>query len=279
MSGEITLDLLVEQLALERDIQRVTAQQYRQIVRQFSDFLGRPGIPSDLAEHRVNLFTSSLQQRYDPVTVRNKLRALLVVWNYAASLDLVADYSRSRVRRPKVPRKPVEAWTGSQVQQIEAAAAAATGTTRRGCPVKDYLLAYVLVAADTLLRPSDMRRLLWSHVTGQALTITQRKTGRPVCRPLRTVTVEALERLRPYSADRIFWLTKSSQRKHEDRLRRAAGVWHAGRALGRLRHAGATEIARRDGIESASSSLGHAPGSVVAAAHYVACVASGSLPW
>lgn len=280
MHGEMTLLLLVEQLTLERDIQRVTSQQYRQIVRQFSDFIGRPATASDLIESRVNLFTSQLQATYDPVTVRNKLRALLVIWNYAASLDLVADYSRTRLRRPKVPRKPVEAWDGSQVQQLTTAARSAPGTTRRGCPVSEYMLAYVLVAADTMLRPGDMRRLLWSHVSGQSVSITQHKTGRPVCRPLRAVTVEALDRIRSYSSTVVFWLSKSSQRKHEDRLRKAAGVWQAGRALGRLRHAGATEIARRDGIESASTSLGHAPGSVVAASHYVAASAtSGSLPW
>lgn len=266
-----TLRQLVQDIAKERDIQQSTIDQYDRSSRYFGDFIGKDASPQDLLESRVNLWTASLQEKYGSTTVKNYLRGLLAVWNYAASLELVSEYQRARIRKPKVLRKVVSAWRPETVRAIEAAAMGLPGTILNGCPVSVYFTAYVLVAADTMFRPSDMRLIEWDSIQGDLATIIQHKTGCQVTRPLRQKTIDALKSLRPWKkTGRIFWLGKGGHRFHENKLRKAAGIFEPGKALGKLRHAGATQTARNHGMAAATASLGHLPGSVVAAISYVA---------
>jgi len=275
-----TLRDLVKDLGADRDVRKITLEQYDRSARYFSNFIGREANPGDLLESRVNLWTQSLQSKLDPVTVKNYLRGLLVLWSYAASLEIVNGYQRSRIRKPKIPQKPVKAWDESAVSAIIRAAGSLSGSLRNGCPIATYMKAYVLVAADTMLRPSDIRRLEWNMIEGLRLRIVQSKTGLEVVRPLRSVTLSALADLRKFSPPQgIFWLTHAGTRRHEIKVRRAAGVWENRRALGKLRHAGATKIADTKGMDAAAMSLGHAPGSVMAAKFYVVRKESGPSPW
>lgn len=265
---------LVKDLGAERDVRKITLDQYDRSARYYSDFIGREAMPADLDESRVNLWVTSLQERdphLEPLTIKNYLRGMLVLWSYASSLYLVNEYQRSRIKKPKVPRKTVKAWDGTQVAAIIEASSVLTGNLKNGCPIATYMKAYSLAAADTMFRPGDMRRLEWGMICGHEIRIIQSKTQVEVVRPLRSATVAALEELRKVGKKpRIFWLTCAGQRRHETKVRKAAGVWESQRALGKLRHAGATKTARDHGMAAATASLGHLPGSTVAATSYVA---------
>lgn len=277
----MTLQELVISYAASKDVQPVTVAQYERSIRFFSTFCGHEATPEDLAEFRVNLWVKNLQGRLDPVTVKNYLIGLLTIWNFAASEELCGEYKRTRIRRPKIPEKVIRAWNDSQVSSLENAARNVTGTLHGGCQVSVYMTAYVMTAQDTMFRPGDMRRIKWEDLQGDVIRIVQSKTGTRITKTLRLDTVAAVECLRRFAREDglIFWLAKGGQRVHENKVRHLAGVFEKGRALGKLRHWGATKIAPDKGVDAASKSLGHKPGSNVAPRFYIADDESSPGPW
>lgn len=281
------LTSVIIDLELSRPIRRTTREQYQRSARYFSDFIGREAAAVDLSEPRVNLWLASLEARgLSPGSRKNLLRGLLVVWNHATFSGHAPPYARARLRKVKAVDRLVHAPTREAVESLLAAADAMRGNVdTSGVSARVYCSAYVRTAADTMLRPGDMRQLAWADLDLEAriVSLVQSKTGRLVRRPVRPETADALRDLRcaaRVSCERVFPLTKWGWRCWERKLRKASAGWGRGVGLGHCRHAGATAIASSSGISEASAALGHVPGSQVAPRHYVASAASsGPLPW
>jgi len=263
---------VLSQLFQSREISRSTKEQYERAVRSFGHHLGREAVIQDLHESNVNAWVAHLEARgLSPCSRKNMLRGLLCVWNFAASLCLCDPYRRPRLRKVKQPSRIIVAPSSEAVSQLIAAAEVLTGRIG-GISAKIYASAYVRTAVDTMLRPSDMRRLEWEWLAGSSIRVVQSKTGKFVARPLRNETVEALQRFRDACGARsgvMFPLSKYTWRDWEARMREGIEGFGPGVSLGHLRHAGATSIDRKHGMQAASAALGHVPGSQMAPRFYV----------
>lgn len=281
------LTSVITDLELSRPIRRTTREQYQRSARYFSDFIGRHATAADLNEARVNLWLANLERlNLAPGTRKNLLRGLLVVWNHATFSGQAPPYARARLRKIKAVDRLVHAPTREAIESVIAAAESMRGTISTvGAPARTYCSAYVRTAADTMLRPGDMRRIAWPDIDldTRVVSLVQSKTGRLVRRPIRKETADALRSLRNSAktpAELVFPLTKWGWRCWERKIRKQSTGWGPGVGLGHCRHAGATAIAAASGISDASAALGHVPGSQVAPRHYVASASScGPLPW
>lgn len=281
------LTSVITDLEMSRPLRRSTREQYHRSARYYSDFIGRDAAAADLSESRINLWIASMETRgLAPGTRKNLLRGLLVVWNHATFSGAAPPYARARLRKIKQVDRLVNAPTREAVESLIAAAESMRGTVDTlGVPARVYCSAYVRTAADTMLRPGDLRALTWAGIDldSRLVSLVQSKTGRLVRRPVRIETADALRSLRSSSREKVaaaFPLSKWGWRCWERKIRKASTGWGTGVGVGHCRHAGATAIAAAVGITEASAALGHVPGSQVAPRHYVASAASsGPLPW
>lgn len=276
----------LETVLAERDLEKVTADQYERTLRRFEESLGRPAVVNDFTADTVNLFIRELQTRLAPVTVANYRRSLLMLWNHLAATNHIAPYVRQRIRKPKVAPQIVQSWTLEQLQVLLTASTKLTGTLRCGIKASDYMTAWLWVGFDTGLRPSD-QRLLQMHQLNmhqRCISIVQHKTNKPHTAVLGEESVDALEKIMRPARKKLFPLSKGGMRRWELVLFRIADELGFGRrkgeGLGRTRVLHATEIYKSDGLSAAAESLGHVSGTRVVKAHYIdaAAIHRGRLP-
>jgi integrase len=278
---------VIDRIAMDRDIEKVTVDQYIRHVNRFSECLGHEATIEDLSEDSLNRFLVSLQKEgLVGTTVRNYRVSITVVWSYLTEKEGLREYSIRRVRRLKIVQRPVHAWSLKQIGQLIAACEDVRGTLDNGIAGKDFLKAWVYLGYDTGLRPSDVRLLKWSDVNqidGDVI-ITQHKTSVPHCAYLSPQSQESLRAIQFPERELIFPLTKGGVRRWELKLYDVAKNHgfsrRKGQGLGTLRKTHATEVYRSEGESAAAESLGHVGGVRTARASYIAhdAIRRGRLP-
>lgn len=257
---------VIDQVAMECDLQECTIAQYRLAVSRFSAWLGRAASKDDLTTDYLNGFLCALQKRLSGTTVRNYRVAITRVWNYLSTNHGHPSYEVRRLRRPKQERKPVYSWWPDEVSLLLKATNNLSGKLKTGIWEADFLRAWILVEYDTGIRPVDMRLLTWEDVDLErgTVAIVQHKTLQPHSALLRDSTRIALEKISYPFRERVFYLTKGGMRRLELSLFREAAALgfkrRHGQGLGTLRKTHATSIYITDGETAAAESLGHVGG-------------------
>lgn len=280
------LQLALEEILGERDIQKITEDQYRRSLNSFEEFLGRQATSDDMTTSNVNLWVKSLQSSKSGTTCGNYLAGLLVIWNQLADRNLIEPYHRNRIRRVRKEQAPVIAWTIEEIRNLLNSTKLLDGLLR-GTSLKasEFMRAMILVSFETGLRPSDMRRIRIDQIDfkNQTIAVIQHKTRQPHVAKLSKTTVDAIKQLK--STDLVFPLGKSGIRKWEAKLYKIAeenfGFARRKRSgIGTLRKSHATEIFSEHGLDVAARSLGHVGGVHVARRHYIdsRAINSGTLP-
>jgi integrase len=254
-----------------REISRLTLANYIRAARYFSDWLGRDAETQDLVEIKVNQWLVRELETRSKSYVKNLRRDFLIVWRFAADLELAKQPSSRLVRKPRVEPREVTVWPVSWVPRLLAACQKLDGNLK-SLPISRavYMEAYFRVQIDLLCRPSDVRGLCWPSIRGGSVRFTQGKTFARHAAQLSKETLEAIEQLRGIDQLRVFPLSKSSTEVLIAKVFELAGINKPEKqSLGHVRHTGGTEIARRKGCDAARIALGHAPESKVFERHYL----------
>ena len=279
------LSQAVESVAMECDLERSTINQYKRAVSRFSAWLDHPATSEDLAVPKLNGFIHDIQQRTSGTTARNYRVSITRIWNHLVETEGLPGYDVRRLRKPKLLPRPVAAWSTDQLALLLKAASGMLGKLRCGIPVSDFLTAWLWIAFDTGIRPSDIRLLTWASVDFNAsvITLVQHKTGNSHSGMLSPECLAAISKIN-FGQTHVFPLKKGGVRRLELNLFREAeklGFTRLkGQGLGTLRKTHATEIYNSDGLNAAAESLGHVGGTRTARASYVdqRAVKQGRLP-
>lgn len=262
----------VEVLIAERSICVGTQNQYRRAVRCYSSYLGKPAGRPDLIEAVINRWLVGLAESKAPETVRGRKAGITAVWNWLAEQGELRGYDVNRLRKIKTTPKAPVAWSVENVRALLAGAADVRGSLACGLPGRDFLTAWIWLAFESGIRPSDAR-LLRVDQLDQVITIVQHKTGKQHTFRLSESALEALNRCARAGKDQLFGLPRSTSRRWELILFREAEKHgfkrRRGQALGTLRKTHGTEVCRSHGLEAAARSLGHVSGIEVARRSYV----------
>jgi integrase len=259
---------LLTRLALECELEPCTVAQYARALEKWALFLGREAGIEDLNPNSVNTFLVSLSEKgLTGTTVRNYRAGLLRVWNFAVRENLTQPYDRSRIRSPKIIRRPVRAWTLSQVQMLVSASKLLPGRLRDSkIPRSVFAPAYVRFAYDTGMRPEDQRRVRWLDLDWDAMRVyfVQHKTGQPHSAPVSEASKVLLSQMMEPRRELIFPLGEGGMRRLELQLFEIADSLGfnrlRGQGLGTLRKTHATQIYEAEGEHAAAESLGHVGG-------------------
>ena len=269
----------VEDYCAFAGIERITADGYRRSERCFSRYLKKSAERADLIEANVNRWLGVLSEIKSPKTVQNRKRGLTPVWNWLASQGLASRYNPNALRRIRCENKPVSAWAVSNVQALLKGAKDVPGRLKCGLEASAVLTAWVQVAYETGLRPSDMRRLKWSDFGDRGtLRIIQHKTRFPIAKRLSDDAVAYLHSI-ANDSEQIFPLTKSGMRGWEKKLWDASEPYgfqrRKGQASGTLRKTHGTEVCRVRNPSEAALALGHVSGPRIALQSYIEADAIG----
>jgi integrase len=277
----MNLAILLTQLIAERPVARITEEQYSRSIRCYAQFLGRPAVVADLETSQANEWLAAVAKRAAPRTVLNRKRGLTAVWNYATDRGLAPAYEARRLRRVRIPRGVVEAWSIEQVEALFAAAQALPGATACGIPAALLMSAVCSIAYETGIRPSDWRRITWDSIDFGKRTarFCQHKTGFVHVVGFSVITAGLLERLRRYGRERVVPVGPGSIRRWEVRLfilaaERFGFSRRSGQGIGTLRKSHATAVYLAAGESAAAASLGHVSGPAIATRYYIATSAT-----
>lgn len=262
----------------ERVLEKITADQYERSLRYYERYLGRPATTKDLEPDLINKWLRQMSvDGKGPTTIGNYRLGLLVLWNHLSEIGKMDPYHPRRIRKPKAPERPTEAWPIDQIQILVEAAKQVRGKLRGGMPGCDLLVAWVWVGMDTALRPGDLRLVQWSQVdlVKRTITLSQHKTRQPHAALLGPESVDALRAIEKWtdSTNRVFPIGKSGVHKWEKKLYAIATKNGFGRkkgqGLGTLRKTHATEVYLEHGAAAAAESLGHVGGVRTVKKHYI----------
>jgi len=264
----------MDELVLERTIDKQTEANYRRSILRYSQWLGHAATVSDLVEIQINRWLKSMEDSKASRTVLGHKRAITVLWNWLADRNLVKRYEMQRLRKIKVEQVIPVAWTLPNVKLLLDAAETLPGSTSCGVQASDLMRALILVAYESGCRPSDLRALRVDAIQGSRVTIVQHKTSVMHSFGLSRHALDALGRVIRPNATYVFPASRNTIRRWELRLFSAAEKLgfsrRKGQALGTLRKTHGTEVCRSQGLEVAARSLGHISGTAIAKNHYVA---------
>jgi integrase len=281
------LATIVDQVAMECDIEQTTLDQYRRSEKRYSSWIGRPATYEDLSIDNLNGFMCDLQKKgLSGTTCCNYRVSITRLWNYATKHYNLPRYDIHRVRKPKIQKKPVVAWMPGQVQALLRGSQDMIGRLKIGIDQSAFMRALILTSYDTGLRPIDLRLLRWSSLIlpSKSFAITQHKTMNPHSGMLSDDTVEALKAILSPARDLVFPLSKGGMRRLELLLYKESirhGFYRAkGQGIGTIRKSHATAIYLSEGECAAAESLGHVGGVRTARASYIdhRAIKQGRLP-
>jgi integrase len=190
--------LLSEYLG-EREASPRYAESLRRTVRKCVMYGLR--MTSQLDPASVNDFLRSLD--LSPVTRANIRREILTLWRYAYEQGHTEEMPR-RVMRIKAPRRPVEAWTAAELNDLLDAAESDARPVSRLCPRvfwRDVLPVWIAVGYDSGLRFSDILQLRDTHFIKDCVAVNAAKTGKSTVRRLSPYTLASVQRLLAESPD------------------------------------------------------------------------------
>ena len=163
-----------------RDLTKRTIEHYHASIKSLEKFCDYVVMLDDLTDDLVNSFLLDKQDRGNkPRTVASARTDIMALWRSAVQ-DGKIDALPRRVRRIKVPREIITAWSLDEMtalvraaESIESYSTFGTVTIHRG----KLLKAYILVGWDTGLRRGDMLRLKRSDIQDDGrIDLTQTKT-------------------------------------------------------------------------------------------------------
>lgn len=270
---------VLKTLCSERAISAVTISQYQRSIDRLSEFLGRVATVSDLNYATINAYLLWLEsdRKLSAVSVRNHRIGIICLWNYAVfPMEVTAPFTTRRIRCPRIPRKPVVAWSLPDVGKLLQAAIELQGRLRNGLPVALLLESWIRLGTETGLRPSDLRTMTWEQIdfANRSVAVCQSKTKEPIVCGFSTDTAIALRKLFKWKFSLVFPIGKSGIWKLEQRLYKIAQLVSGfnrqpRQGLGTLRKTHGTEVYREYGLSAASESLGHRSGTRIAKDHYI----------
>lgn len=262
----------VESMISERPVCQLTAKNYLRTIRYFGEFLGRIAKRQDLFEKQVNRFLAHVAANKSTSTTRGHRASLTTLWNWLAEQNLVRAYDPRRLRIVRLEVEPPCAFSLTQVRQLLAAAELVEHPCNHGT-ASEMLRAWILLAYESGLRPSDLRRLKPVHFATETITIRQHKTGKPHSFTISESTRAALKPLIDAGNPTIFPDSKFAIDRWGKRLMAQAEAMGFTRrvrqGLGTIRKTHATEVCRQHGLESAAQSLGHVSGTMIVRRYYV----------
>jgi len=266
-----TLSAYAADYGLLHDVQPETLRQYAICARLFDAWAGSPVRLDELDERSLSLFLADYAASgVAPSTVRAKRVQLLSLWR-AASDEGFCDLPTKRIRPAKVPWRAPVAWTYSEVCQL----LAATDTLQRlhtcGLRRSEWFNLAIRIGWDSGLRWADQMYRLRVDMIGPngVVAFSQHKTGRVVIGRLSESTLEVLRSSLAYIPRDLVTPWDCTHETFTDQMRLLvakagirAGTWKW------LRKSGATDVELQQ-PGSATRHLGHAPGSTIAARHYI----------
>jgi integrase len=147
------------------------------------------------------------------VTVRSERVILVSLWKWAYESGLIDEAPRG-IMRIKARRAPTRAWTVEQLQSVvEATRKYDKRLLRSGADKGQFLRAWVLLGYECGARHGDLWRFTGEHISGDAISWTQSKTGDAIVRLLSEPCLEACRVMLKASPDgRILgWACKPRQ--------------------------------------------------------------------
>lgn len=177
----VTLMAYVAKFLNARDVSADYASQIRKRCRSFVRFCRRSVKVSEIDAAMVNAWLKDLQdRRLSPVTVDGYRRNLLVVWR-AAVEDGLTDTLPVRVRKIKIPRRMIEAYTMTELRALLTAAGKLKGCHSNGNRRADFWQAFIHAGYSTALRRSDLLLVFRCQIDpGGMAAVVQHKTGEAV---------------------------------------------------------------------------------------------------
>lgn len=194
----VTLRSYLDQIISERDVTAVYVRQVRQRLHAFGDYLGREALLGDLTSEAVNGWIDHLRDAtgWAPKTLKHYQAAVVLVWREAFERQAV-ERPPWRLKRIKVPKRIVRAWTADELRAILVAIKWLKGDVP-GTTIwkRDWFRGYILTAYCTGLRRCDLvNHALREDVREGVLTVQESKTGKILSRRLSAQALTALERV------------------------------------------------------------------------------------
>lgn len=168
------LSQFLDSYAIYRDVEESTIQQYRYVVKCFSQFLGREANLDDLKVELVNDWIKSIKGRLSPHTCKSRRMTILVIWNLATRLDLAGPPKNVRIVR--TPDLLIPTLTREQVNDLRSACDRLRKMWK-SVTVCGYMRTIVDATLETALRQSDLHRIKLSQICDRPIHIIQKKTG------------------------------------------------------------------------------------------------------
>lgn len=175
---EITLTGYAMKILSEREVSEGYAATLMAHCRKYCRWSARSVHVEDICHQDVNVWLAwLLNQGLRPPTVDSYRRHLLTVWRDA--YDAGANHNPPlRVRRPKIPKQVVRAYTHEEIVKLLRAASKLKGCHRNGNQRADFWQALIHAAYSTALRRSDLLLIFRDQIDSRGVVrIIQSKTG------------------------------------------------------------------------------------------------------
>lgn len=258
----------------ERNLRSESIRQLAMSVRIFVDFIGRNPHLDELNHKSLNDWVSENPRNWSAKTLKRRVCDILSIWSYAYSIEATENKpNRMRIRKPRSPRKIPDAWTLEQLKSMMMAAESFGTYMPNGVRKSDLLKSIILVGYHTVLRPSDVARLLRSQLVPDGEPVPmEKRLGDEVLVRTPNYVVEFIDRQYPKDVTKVFaW---PYRREHFYQgiwkpMLRKAGLPDTKRdGLQKLRRTG---VSHGESIERGygASLAGHRPGSRVTYDSYV----------
>lgn len=191
--------------------------------QSYGGFLGRPATTGDLEKAIANRYVRWLAANRSPSTTRTKRSGLLMLWRYAARLELCSPPPRLVSMRNQKPT--VRAWTLEEVRQLRDHCLTLRGRFA-GVPKRLYFASLVAAGYETGLRLGDqlsLERIWFVPLPGgeARLTMIEAKTGKPCRRVLSAETMRLIDDSMASQPDRrLVWPLNVRRETFYDHFRR-----------------------------------------------------------
>lgn len=254
----------VETYISSRDLSAEYTKALRNRLIAFCRWLGGTATLDRFEARTVNDWLSYHKEagRASMSTINSYRRGVLCIWRDAYESELI-DNPPLRVKRIKVPRIVVEAFTHEEIAGLLVEADRLRGYLPNGVKRNEFMRAIILVAYCTGLRRGDLLRVKRSQIRRDgSATIIQHKTGFEVRVKLSAEAMAAVAKLKPDDGDdRLLpWaFTPNRLQTTFKAMREAAGV-RPGTFRWLRRSAGSYAESVQPG--AGSRLLGHADGRV-----------------
>lgn len=267
-----TLAEFLQDMAVERAWEESTKTHYRCVVRRVEKWYGHTLHVTQFSREWMNRFLADLEASgLASATVRGSKVHLLAIWRAACEAGLCYEEPK-RLRKIKLRLPPPEAWSREEVRALLARAGQLSG--RYGLEGETsiarslFWTLAIRVLWETGLRSNDALSLRRRDVRADGVaTIVQHKTERVHVVRVSPATLALLwkradndERVLPWRASREFL-----RREFAVRILKPLGMRGS---LKKLRKSSGTNVELQQ-LGAGARQLGHAPGSKIAAMHYL----------